>query len=65
MRYEYACEASDCGEAEKRVEVTKPVAEMERPEPCSRCQRPMRRLISLSSFSLKGGGWHKTDYPKR
>jgi putative FmdB family regulatory protein len=29
---------------------------------CSRCQGPLKKLISQSSFHLKGSGWYVTDY---
>jgi putative FmdB family regulatory protein len=31
---------------------------------CERCQGTLRRLISQSSFHLKGSGWYVTDYKK-
>ncbi|MBI3535403.1 MAG: zinc ribbon domain-containing protein [Deltaproteobacteria bacterium] len=29
---------------------------------CPDCKSPVNKLISLSSFSLKGSGWYATDY---
>ena len=29
------------------------------------CGAPVRRLISLSSFALKGTGWYVTDYARK
>ncbi len=29
---------------------------------CPTCDGPVAKLISHSSFVLKGGGWYKTDY---
>jgi putative FmdB family regulatory protein len=29
---------------------------------CPACGKPARRLISRSSFQLKGSGWYATDY---
>jgi putative FmdB family regulatory protein len=29
---------------------------------CSHCQGPLKKLISQSSFHLKGSGWYVTDY---
>jgi len=29
---------------------------------CPSCKGKLRRLISLSSFQLKGTGWYATDY---
>ncbi len=28
------------------------------------CGKPIRKLISNTSFALKGGGWYATDYAK-
>jgi len=28
------------------------------------CNQPVRKLISTTSFALKGGGWYATDYAK-
>lgn len=62
MRYEYACNGSDCGKQDVRVEIEKPLADLDRPEYCDKCKRPMRRVPALSSFQLKGGGWARDLY---
>jgi len=31
-------------------------------EKCSKCGAAISRLISRTSFQLKGTGWYKTDY---
>ncbi len=31
---------------------------------CPDCGEPVRKLMSLSSFALKGSGWYVTDYKK-
>jgi len=31
---------------------------------CPSCQGPLKKLMSLASFSLKGSGWYSTDYKK-
>ncbi len=31
---------------------------------CLECKGPMKKLMSLSSFSLKGSGWYTTDYKR-
>ena len=57
--YEYRC--ADCGhEWEKDQRITaKPVRQ------CPRCgNATAKRLISESSFILKGKGWYETDYGK-
>lgn len=55
--YEYVCEA--CGRTfDARQKITdQPLGE------CTLCGRgPVRRLVSATSFVLKGSGWYKTDY---
>lgn len=32
---------------------------------CSGCQGPLQKLISQSSFHLKGSGWYVTDYANK
>jgi putative FmdB family regulatory protein len=58
--YEYMCEA--CGhEFEEFQKITdKPV------RTCPECgKRRVKRLISQTSFVLKGSGWYVTDYAKK
>lgn len=55
--YEYLCEK--CGEFEHTQRITE--APLER---CPSCRRKVRRLISNTSFQLKGGGWYVTDYAR-
>lgn len=31
-------------------------------QPCEHCGKPARRIMSHTSFQLKGGGWYVTDY---
>ncbi len=55
--YEYQCES--CGrQFEVMQRMTEPVLEM-----CEKCAGHVRRLISQTSFVLKGTGWYVTDYP--
>ncbi len=54
--YEYKCE--NCGrDFELFQRITDPVAKK-----CKFCQGRVRRLISRTTFQLKGGGWYVTDY---
>jgi len=57
--YEYACEK--CGAVEEVLQKfsDKPLAT------CNNCQGRMHKLISQSSFHLKGSGWYVTDYAKK
>lgn len=57
--YEYQC--SNCGEvfeAFQRVN-DKPLSQ------CKFCKGRVERLISHSSFQLKGSGWYLTDYARK
>jgi putative FmdB family regulatory protein len=56
--YEFACET--CAE---RFEEHKRITDRSAP-PCPRCGKETRRLISATSFALKGTGWYATDYRK-
>jgi len=53
--YEYRCE--QCGDFEQNQRITDPPLER-----CPTCRRKVRRLISSTSFQLKGSGWYVTDY---
>lgn len=54
--YEYRCEK--CGkEFEKWQKFSDPVVDK-----CPTCAGKSRRLISQSTFVLKGTGWYVTDY---
>ena len=55
--YEYRCEK--CGEFEVSQRITE--AALQR---CPTCKRKVRRLISNTSFQLKGSGWYVTDYAR-
>lgn len=54
--YEYEC--TDCGEVEEIIQKfsDKPFTE------CKRCSGKLHKLVSQSSFHLKGTGWYVTDY---
>ncbi len=54
--YEYKCKK--CG---KDFEVFQGVADPG-VKSCKFCRGPVRKLMSLSSFHLKGSGWYATDY---
>jgi putative FmdB family regulatory protein len=55
--YEYRCEK--CGDFEEMQRITdSPLVR------CPRCKRKVRRLISNTSFQLKGSGWYVTDYAR-
>lgn len=58
--YEYGCDA--CGH---RFERWQKISE----KPADRCEScggtDVRKLISATSFTLKGSGWYATDYGGR
>lgn len=55
--YEYKCKK--CG---KEFEVMQKFSD-DPVKKCEDCSGPVEKMISQSSFVLKGSGWHKTDYP--
>ncbi len=54
--YEYRCQNEG-----HQFEVFQKLSE-EPLKACQRCQGPVEKLVSASSFHLKGGGWYVTDY---
>ena len=56
--YEYSCQS--CGEKEEMLEAVSAPMEHD----CAHCGTPkgMRREVSLTSFTLAGGGWHAQGY---
>ena len=55
--YEYQCE--HCGVFEEMQRISDPPLGR-----CPTCKRKVRRLISNTSFQLKGSGWYATDYAR-
>ncbi len=58
--YEYHCEKCD-----RILEVSQRISDAPLTT-CPSCEDPgsLRKLISRSSFHLKGGGWYTTDYAR-
>ncbi len=54
--YEYEC--SKCGKTSEAMQrfSDPPLTE------CGHCHGQLRKLISMSTFHLKGSGWYTTDY---
>jgi len=54
--YEYEC--SECGQIEEAFQ------KMSDPEltTCKHCHGKLHKILSQSSFHLKGSGWYVTDY---
>ncbi|MBN2034699.1 MAG: zinc ribbon domain-containing protein [Deltaproteobacteria bacterium] len=57
--YEYEC--TKCG---RMVEVWQKITDSDL-DSCEDCRGKMRKLISQSSFHLKGSGWYVTDYKSK
>jgi putative FmdB family regulatory protein len=56
--YEYKCQK--CGVIEVTQRITeKPLAK------CPTCKSKIKKLISNTSFQLKGTGWYITDYARK
>ena len=56
--YEYVCQK--CGTFEVTQRITeKPLGK------CPTCKGKIRKLISNTSFQLKGTGWYITDYARK
>ena len=56
--YEYECDG-----CQKIHEVLQKFSDTPLAE-CPECQGPVKKLMSLTSFSLKGSGWYTTDYKR-
>lgn len=57
--YEYQCTKCGC-----RVEEMQKITD-ESLQTCPSCKGQLRRLMSLTSFQLKGNGWYATDYKNK
>ena len=56
--YEYMCKR--CGQFEVMQRITEgPLTR------CPTCERKVTKLISQTSFQLKGSGWYVTDYARK
>jgi len=57
--YEYEC--TQCGVIEEAIQKfsDKPLKK------CKHCSGRLHKLVSQSSFHLKGTGWYVTDYAKK
>jgi putative FmdB family regulatory protein len=56
--YEYDCQRCGTFEATQRI-TDKPLTR------CPTCKNKVRKLISNTSFQLKGTGWYVTDYARK
>ncbi|MCX8084196.1 MAG: zinc ribbon domain-containing protein [Calditerrivibrio sp.] len=58
--YEYKC--SKC---EHIFELLEPTFSDTAEKKCVKCGSSAERIMSLTSFHLKGSGWYKTDYASK
>jgi putative FmdB family regulatory protein len=56
--YEYECQKCGTFEATQRI-TEKPLSK------CPTCRGKVKKLISNTSFQLKGTGWYITDYARK
>lgn len=56
--YEYSCKK--CGVFEIEQKITESSLKK-----CPKCKENVEKLISATTFTLKGKGWYKTDYSKK
>lgn len=54
--YEYECKECDRVFEVQQKMADKPLSK------CPECQAPVKKLMSMSSFQLKGGGWYADGY---
>jgi putative FmdB family regulatory protein len=57
--YEYACQK--CGNL---LEIIQKFNDKQLTK-CDKCGGELKKMISSTSFVLKGTGWYKTDYPSK
>lgn len=55
--YEYECPTHGHMEVQQRI-----TEDALKTCPVDQCGQPVRKLISNTSFALKGSGWYATDY---
>ena len=56
--YEFKCTNSSCNNIEEHfLRHSDPL-----PTNCEKCASPIEKLVSQTSFALKGSGWYVTDY---
>ena len=58
--FEYRCKNKTC---DHKFEQLVSPTERDKPQPCPKCKaKDTQKLISQTSFSLKGGGWAADGY---
>ena len=57
--YEYRCENETCKNQFEKLMLH---SERDDTQLCPKCENKAKRLVSKSSFALKGGGWASDGY---
>ena len=57
--YQYVCEK--CG---SEIEVMQKISDAPLKR-CQKCRGKLQKVLSRTSFQLKGGGWYLTDYSRK
>ena len=57
--YEY-----ECDKCRALIEITHYMDDVGKEQRCPHCDNVLKRIISSSNFTLKGGGWYKDGYDK-
>lgn len=57
--YEYVCEK--CG---SQIEAIQKVSDPPLKK-CQNCRGKLKKVVSRTSFQLKGGGWYASDYARK
>ena len=60
--YEYEC--PECGNSAELIYISEKEANNGFVK-CGKCGKKMKRVVSLSTFILKGGGWADDGYNKK
>lgn len=56
--YEFKCTNTACNNVEEHLlRHSDPL-----PTNCEKCDSPIQKMVSQTSFALKGSGWYVTDY---
>ena len=54
-----------CYECMNVQEVMRAIKDRDKSHPCNHCMCASERIIDLTAFQLKGGGWYKDGYSNK
>jgi len=58
--YHHACTNEECEQFDVPFSDVRKMSEYDKEVPCPTCQQITKKLITKSSFALKGAGWFNT-----